>query len=315
MFLGFSGDVFAQDPHFSQFYGNPLYLNPALAGARHCPRAVLSYRNQWPGLDGSAYVTYAASYDQHIDALMGGVGVLAYRDVAGLGSLTTTQISGIYSYLLNVNRDFNVKFGAQAAWSQKKIDWSKLNFGDQIDARKGFVYGTQEVQLEEAKNSWDFSVGAFGWYKSSLYGGFAVHHLNQPDEGLNGEAKLPTKITVHAGGVIPLGSFGDIRKSKTGVVLSPNILFMKQQDFTELNLGMYLRTENIVGGLWYRVNDAIIVMVGYHNEKFNLGYSYDLTSSDLTNASAGSHEISLALNFACKKKKRLRYELAASPAF
>ncbi len=40
----------AQDPEFSQFYANPLYLNPALAGANICPRAILNYRNQWPGL-------------------------------------------------------------------------------------------------------------------------------------------------------------------------------------------------------------------------------------------------------------------------
>jgi hypothetical protein len=27
----------AQDPGFSQFYGNPVYLNPALAGNKICP--------------------------------------------------------------------------------------------------------------------------------------------------------------------------------------------------------------------------------------------------------------------------------------
>ena len=28
--------AFAQDPTFTQFYSNPLYLNPALAGATGC---------------------------------------------------------------------------------------------------------------------------------------------------------------------------------------------------------------------------------------------------------------------------------------
>ena len=33
-----SSDVMAQDPQFSQFYANPLYLNPAFAGTARCPR-------------------------------------------------------------------------------------------------------------------------------------------------------------------------------------------------------------------------------------------------------------------------------------
>ena len=42
-----SENLFAQDPLFTQFYANPLYLNPALAGAARCPRINLNYRNQW----------------------------------------------------------------------------------------------------------------------------------------------------------------------------------------------------------------------------------------------------------------------------
>ena len=53
-----SNEASAQDPAFSQFYANPLYLNPAFAGAtpKGCPRANLNYRDQWPGI-GRTYVT------------------------------------------------------------------------------------------------------------------------------------------------------------------------------------------------------------------------------------------------------------------
>ena len=34
----------AQDPIFSQFYANPLYLNPAMAGSAVCPRLNLNYK-------------------------------------------------------------------------------------------------------------------------------------------------------------------------------------------------------------------------------------------------------------------------------
>lgn len=34
----------SQDPHFSQFYANLLYLNPAFSGSDYCPRVILNYR-------------------------------------------------------------------------------------------------------------------------------------------------------------------------------------------------------------------------------------------------------------------------------
>ena len=48
--LLFSAAAGAQDVGFSQFYANPLYLNPAFAGSQVAPRISLTYRAQWPGL-------------------------------------------------------------------------------------------------------------------------------------------------------------------------------------------------------------------------------------------------------------------------
>ena len=59
----------AQDPAFTQFYANPLYLNPAMAGSHGCPRFALNYRNEWPQLSGN-YVTYSASYDQYFKNIL-----------------------------------------------------------------------------------------------------------------------------------------------------------------------------------------------------------------------------------------------------
>ena len=53
----------AQDPKFSQFYANPIYLNPAFAGTNVCGRLHLNIRDQWPAIQG-AYAAYSASYDQ-----------------------------------------------------------------------------------------------------------------------------------------------------------------------------------------------------------------------------------------------------------
>ena len=113
----------AQDPQFTQFYANPLYLNPAFAGAQRCPRVCLNYRNQWPALTGT-FVTYTASYDQHVDPI-GGLGLLVLQDKAGESTLTTTNVSGIYSYQLNVTREFSIRLGLKA--HTRRSAWIGIN--------------------------------------------------------------------------------------------------------------------------------------------------------------------------------------------
>jgi len=108
------------------------------------------------------------------------------------------------------------------------------------------------------------------------------------------------KFTAHAGMRIPIGG----ERGNPDIVLSPNIIWQKQQDFQELNLGMYLQKGPIVVGLWYRNADAFIVLLGIDRGTFRIGYSYDVTMSRLTNSTAGSHELSYSMGFACKKKKR-----------
>ena len=300
------GDLFAQDPEFTQFYANPLYLNPAFAGTARCPRVCFNYRNQWPGISGT-FVTYSASYDQHIDEIGGGIGLIMTNDRAGQATINTTNISGIYSYQLNVTREFSIKMGLQATFMQKSVDWTKLNFGDMIDPRRGFIYNTNEVPGVTNKTNVDFSAGVLG-YSRKYFFGFAVHHITEPDEGFLGTSKLPMKYTGHAGAVIPLG--GKYSESS----ISPNILFQKQQDFQQLNLGIYITKGPIVGGVWYRNADSFILLVGFQQDLFKFGYSYDVTISKLTNATAGSHELSFQMQFQCKPKKK-KFRTISCPSF
>ncbi len=300
---------YSQDPHFSQYYANPVYLNPAFAGTSVCPRIIMNYRNQWPSISGS-YVTYSASFDQHVDNLSGGVGLSFITDKAGEGTLNTNIISGVYSYRLQVSRFFSIKAGFQASYFQKSIDWEKLTFGDQIDPRYGFVYYTQETKPGDlTKGTADFAAGILG-YGESIYGGVAVHHLTEPNEGFFSVSKLPMKITAHIGGIIDLQQHRRRRKIEDPTI-SPNLLFMKQGDFEQLNYGMYFNKYPLVGGVWFRQGfdnpDAFIALIGIQTSVVKIGYSYDVTVSKLSNASGGAHEVSFAMQFGCKpKKKRIR---------
>jgi len=302
---GLFGEVYAQDPQFTQFYANPLYLNPAFAGSARCPRICLNYRNQWPNLSGS-FVTYSASYDQHIDAINGGLGVLVMTDDAARGTLKTTNVSLIYSYLLPVTREFSIKAGIQATYFQKSLDRSKLNFGDMIDPRRGFVWNTNEVIPNQNKQNVDFSAGLLGYSKRYFFG-FAANHITQPDEGMISTAKLPMKITAHAGAIIPLEKGNES-------YISPNVLYQQQQNFSQLNLGVYFVKDAFVAGLWYRNQDAFIVLLGLQTDHFKFGYSYDVTISKLASNSAGSHEISMQIQFECHPKKK-KYRTVSCPSF
>jgi type IX secretion system PorP/SprF family membrane protein len=262
----------------------------------------LNYRNEWPQLTGN-YVTYAAAYDSYFKNISGGVGLIALHDVQGQGTIQTSMIGASYSNYLKVNRKFRLMFGAQAAYYQKYLDWSKLTFGDMIDPRRGFIYQTGDVPRGNGRRGFfDVSAGIVGFSKN-FYFGAAFHHLNRPDESMIlGQSKLPIKITGHLGANIKLGQRG--RYSST-TFLSPNIIYQNQNGFQQLNIGAYLKYESFTIGAWYRNKDAFIMTVGINTDKYRIGYSYDLTVSKLGNGvSGGSHEVSLGINLKCKKPAR-----------
>ena len=306
-----AGDASAQDPTFTQFYANPLYLNPAFAGSNGCPRFALNYRNEWPSLSGN-YVTYSASYDQYFKNISGGIGVLATHDQQGQGTINTSMIGLIYSYHLKVNRKFSMLFGARASMFNKSLDWDKLTFGDQIDPRRGFIYQTGDVPRGGNTYFFDASAGFVGFSKNFFFGG-AVHHLNRPNESvIIGESKLPMRFTGHMGAEIKMG--GKSKYSNTTSFM-PNIIYQNQNGFQEISVGTYVKYGVFNAGAWFRNRDAFILAIGLNTGKFKIGYSYDVTVSRLNNGvSGGSHEVSMGINLSCKDKP-LTFRTISCPSF
>ena len=303
--------LFAQDPTFTQFYSNPLYLNPALAGSTGCPRINMNYRNEWPQLTGN-YVTYSASFDTYSKDINGGVGLMATYDQQAEGTISTTMLGGIYSYNLKINRKTSLMVGARAAYYQKFLDWNKLTFGDMIDPRRGFIYQTNDIPRGGKRGFFDVSGGAVLFTKQ-FYVGVAGHHANQPDESMIlGESKLPVRLTAHMGGTIPIGRRG---RYSDGTTIKPAIIYQYQNGFQELNVGAYLNYNVLNIGVWYRNKDAFVFILGAKTEKFNIGYSYDLTVSKLGNGlTGGSHEITMQINLKCKKKAK-NFRKISCPSF
>lgn len=302
--------VKAQDPSFSQFYGNPLYLNPALAGTKICPRLTLNYRNQWPSIPGT-FVTYAASYDQHITPLSGGVGIMVMSENMADGAITSNVVSGMYSFRLEMAKKLTLNTGFQASYMQNKLNWDKFTFEDQLLNWNGSIGGlpaTIESPPDRlAVSMIDFSAGMLLGYNERAYLGVAAHHMSQPDDSFysNGESQLDMKITVHAGALVGLSTFNRAVEVED-FSFSPNIMYQQQGEFHQLNAGMYLNMYPFVLGSWFRHNfenpDAVIILLGFMAQKFKIGYSYDYTISKLTNATGGAHEISFTYQFDCREK-------------
>ncbi len=302
---------FGQDPTFTQFYANPIYLNPALAGSYGCSRFASNYRNEWPNLS-SNYVTYSVAWDNYFDNISGGVGILATHDQQGVGTIKTSMLGLVYSWHKNFNRKWRVQVGARAAWYQKSLDWDKLTFGDMIDPRRGFIYSTGDVPRGGSRGFFDASMGAV-IYNKNFFAGAAWHHMNKPNESMIvGESKLPWRFTAHMGAEIKIGGKSKY-SSKTSIM--PNIIYQYQNGFQELNIGTYFKYSAFTMGVWYRNRDAFIITAGINTGRFKLGYSYDLTVSKLNNVvSGGSHEISLGINLVCKPKAQI-FKLVSCPSF
>ena len=83
---------------------------------------------------------------------------------------------------------------------------------------------------------------------------------------------------------------------------------VKKKDGSEVKKG------SLIGGVWYRNKDAFILTLGVESNMIKVGYSYDVTMSKLSIISGGSHEVSLAINFYCKPKKK-KYRPISCPSF
>lgn len=257
--------VQAQDPMFSQFYANPLFLNPAMAGTNICPRLAFNFRDQWPSMPGT-FLTYAASYDEHFDKIYGGIGVQFWGDRAGEGGiLNTYNASVMYSFKVKVSKKFNMRFALQAAFQNKSLDWTKLTFGDMIDPRYGFVYTTNENigNYINQINTLDFSFGFLG-YTPHVYFGFAAKHIatlslsssKTPYSFLTGNADGKfydmLKFTAHVGANFDLKRKSKKETSFGDISISPNFIFEHQLGFNYFNEGLYMKFYPFTLGVWFR---------------------------------------------------------------
>ena len=285
----------AQDPAFSQFYANPLFLNPGMAGLEGPVKVTLGYRNQWPGAT-DPYSTYHASYEQYLDPLHGGVGLHVINDRQGGGIFNTLSVDAIYAYHLQVSREVMVTGGFQASVGQRNMNADGLVLPDQLNG------GGTTIINSYSRVYPDFAVG-FGMFWRNLYGGIAAHHLLQPytSPSEDPNTRLLRKYTAHVGAMIPIY---EKRLGREVLQLSPNLVFIQQDVYQQLNYGLEVIFRSVLGGVWFRQDltfsyGTLIFSAGYGNDQFRVRYSYDakLSAPDVHIPSLGAHEISMVIIF------------------
>ena len=305
----------AQDPIFSQYYAVPLQINPAFAGSAFAPRFGLAYRQQWQGYD-RAYRTFAAFYEQRINKLNSGVGFHLEGDDAGNGIYKTNRFSAHYSYRLMMTSSLGIKIGIEAGAYQSRLNWDKLIFPDQIDPIGGVTDPTLELRPELLTTTrLDLSSGLL-LFGPNFWAGFAMKHLNTPNETLllvndNLSRGLPLRYTLHGGMDITLR---EGNKTEPEAFISPNLLYVSQGPYQQLNAGAYAGMGKFFAGAWLRHTldqnvDAAIVLLGFKYDIYKIGFTMDATLSQLSRVSGGTYELTMSFlldqNKYLKKKNKL----------
>jgi type IX secretion system PorP/SprF family membrane protein len=296
------------DPHFSQYYVYPAWLNPALTGAFDGQYRLSGiYRSQWGNVS-SPFSTPGLSAEFTTNKNVN-IGASVLNQTAGNGGYNYTTAYGNFAYTgarFGANQTHRLVFGIQAGMIQRRFDRSKLTFGDQWNPVTGYNPGAPSSEVLSRTSASSLDVGAGVMYfdatpgkKSNLFVGFAVSHLTQPVDqfSASGDAKLPIRYTAHAG----------MRFSLSPVFsLTPNLLYLKQGSAEEKMVGAYASYRaatdlDLMIGANYRFDDAISPFLGFAYKNMVLGASYDVNTSDLGKMAHGSNSFEISLSFIGKK--------------
>lgn len=308
--------VLAQDPVFSQFYTSSLYLNPSLAGMEKDIVLGMNYRSQWSGVN-LPFRTFQFSAIHPIiqqgvhSKHLGGFGATLFSDEAGPNREIVSQgFSVASSYNFQLNRDGNhlIAAGLQFGVIQRQINMEALQWSSQYSSVMGYDPSLPgESLLFERVTSPVINAGAM-WrlvidnrFKPvhMFYQGFAASNINRPKGFFIKEKDAPAVLYKIHGGYLHYFS--------NGLELSPNYLIQYQSSM-QINVGAYaayslpaVTSKSITDlkvslGLWYRVEDSIIVTTGFSTGKWNAGFSYDANASSLERNFQGANafEISFA---------------------
>ncbi len=303
----------AQDVYFSQFFLNPVYMNPAYAGTMKVPRAGVQYRNQWPAMN-NAYTTYFASFDTYLPKIKSGIGVLLFKDDQGNGIYSETCMKFIYSKEIRLSREWTMCGSLSAGAQINSLDFNRLVFSDGLDANFGHHLPTAEVAPDNAHQLFpDFGTGIL-LFNDQYFFGLSADHLSEPDQSFYSgySEKLSRKYTMHLEVNLPWFKPGHWRKYYT---FTPNVIIQSQGNEQNITLGVYANRKGYSLGVWNRQTTQkstdLIFMVGFIAKQLRTAITYDVNLRGVGLNSHGAIEVSISylLKYPGKKSIFPFYEI------
>lgn len=278
-----------QDAQFTMWQFFKQSLNPAYNGMDRSHSLTAVHRDQWDGLDRDPK-TYNINYNGIFGAksnIGGGLNVMT--EVLGQQQNSSLSLSPSYHFGLSNGSFFSV--GVSLGFYSTKIggNWIYIDEGDEI------VNSLRNKGV--TSSAFDAGMGLALYKPGKFHVGLSAVHLNAPEL-----SEVNIQMSRHyylTGGVeLPLGS---------DLVIRPNVIAKSDGKTSQFDINTDIIWSNMIwGGLAYRYTDAVCPYVGFQtnfspivgklnvvNSGLRIGYSYDVTTSDLSQYSSGSHEVFL----------------------
>ncbi len=275
-----------QVQQFTQYQWLGNSFNPAFAGSDQYFNAVAVHRSQWAGIN-DAPRTSLLAIDAPSKSKKMGFGGTFFSDV--VGPTRRFSVQGQYAYHLQLTEKSKLAMGVSFGITQFSID------GTQITTREAGDQALTSTMQSETKP--DASAGLLYYADKYYVGVSAAQILNNSLDLFPGDGD--GKMNLHyyfTGGY-------KFNVSET-IDIEPSIL-VKYVDPIPAQIDLSARVaykRNLWIGGTYRTNDAAAVFAGYQLLNYlSLGYSYDITTSDIKNYSQGTHEILLKFRFERKQ--------------
>ncbi len=295
------------DPHFSQYYIQPMTMNPAFTGAFDGDYRVSAI---WRSQYGNTLTTRGISGEKTTN-INANIGFNLVNQVSSDGAYSFTN--GYLSYAFTgvrfgKNADHYLVMAMQIGFISRKFDITKMQFGSQWVSGVGFdaSSASNETFLKPQVTSFDAGAG-IAYYDAtpnkttSFFGGIAAYHITQPVNPFlsdQTQTKLDIRYSVQAGVRITASD-------QLSVV--PTVLYMKQGDAEERMGGVYLQAyagENtdVMFGAYYRIADAIVPFAGFYYKGLTFGMSYDVDASAKSAAGSKGNSLEFSISYVGKRK-------------
>ena len=288
-----------QDLQFSQYMFDHVIVNPGYAGSLEYTQSTLIHRSQWVGWKG-APETNSLTLHGPIDQKNIGVGFNLSND--RIGVTNRTDLNLIFAYHLKLNEKLKLGLGMQGGASYYAYKNSDLVYWDQTD--KVYSDGNQTNLLP------NFGTGAF-LYSDKYYIGISCPHVldyNTGDEfSINNKNKNMPRETKHY-----FAEAGYVFNLNSEIAIKPSVLMKYVNNSpaeADINANVFFR-QTFGLGVSYRTNDAVVALAELQlSKRIRIGYSYDFTTTEISNYSSGSHEIMIGYDMGIRllKIKSPRY--------